>query len=280
MSRRGTLQQRISQYLLIRKKLILERFSTMPEHKQLLFIVGCQRSGTTLMYRIFENDWNTRCFPETSSLNEFPDIMLRLKPFDEMKQVLDTVRKPFITVKPLVESQNILKILDYFEGSKAVWIYRNYKSVAASNLKFFGEENGITDLIPILNQDPRNWRSERVPEYVYKTIADHYSEDMNPFDAAVLFWCARNSLYLDLELDKNDDIYLCKYEDLVSTPEKIMRAIYNHSGQPFPGPHIHKEIHSKSVKRGKDLDISPGVEKLAQEIQSKIEEIYQAKNAE
>jgi hypothetical protein len=41
-------------------------------------------------------------------------------------------------------------------------MFRNYESVASSNLKVFGINNGINDLKPIINDDKNNWRSEKV----------------------------------------------------------------------------------------------------------------------
>jgi hypothetical protein len=89
--------------------------------KMALFIVGCQRSGTTLMNWIFEGDLNAKVYPEVSKLSsEDPRKQLRLNPLPKVKAVLDKDRAPLIILKPLVESQNTLQLLDYFEDSKAL----------------------------------------------------------------------------------------------------------------------------------------------------------------
>jgi hypothetical protein len=87
-------------------------------------------------------------------------------------------------------------------------MFRGYKDVASSNIKYFGLTNGTNDLIPIVNHEPNNWRSENVSSHVRETILKYFSKDMNPYDAAVLFWFARNSIYFDRELDENPRVML------------------------------------------------------------------------
>src|SRR5262245_40086875 len=89
--------------------------------KTVLYILGCQRSGTTLMNEIFERDLNTKVYAEQCKLtsNDVPK-RLRLNPLSSVKTVLDQDRAPLVILKPLVESQNIIQLLDYIEGSKAL----------------------------------------------------------------------------------------------------------------------------------------------------------------
>jgi len=100
---------------------------------------------------------------------------------------------------------------------------------------------------------------------------------MNPYDAAVLSWFARNSIYFDLELHKNPSVMLCSYEDLGLDPEKYVRSIYQPVGQVYPETNITTEVHSNSRKKGKYIELSPEVEQLAQELLDKLEAAYRAK---
>ena len=271
------LPDKISQKLFMQKKRLLQRLRPHANQKKILFIVGCQRSGTSLMDRIFKNDLRTKTYSEFSELSSEDDYNLKLNPLPSVAKDIYKERAPFVVLKPLVESQNTVALLNYFEDSQALWMYRHYKDVAASNLKHFGIENGINDIKPIVENASGNWRSEKVSESVRSTIRSHFTETMNPYDAAVLFWYARNSFYFELGLEKRSDVLICKYEDLVTLPEQVIKTIYDDLGQPYPGSSIHKEIHATSLKRGADIDLSPQVEQLANDLWANLNESYQTK---
>ena len=260
------------------KKRIYQSVKSKKAQQSILFIVGCQRSGTSMLLNVLDKDLYTRCFGEFSQLASKDTTRgIRLNSLELVKHEFSKVKAPFIIVKPLVESQNVPELLDYFDNSRALWMFRNYKDVASSNIKHFGIDNGLKDLRPIVNNEPNNWRSEKVSKQVRDTLSKYYSEDMNPYDAAILFWFARNSIYFDLELHKNPRVMMCYYEDLVLDPEKYVRSIYQRSGQTYPEIKITTEVHSNSRKKGKDIELSPEIEQLAQELQDKLETAYRDK---
>ncbi len=257
------------------KKRIYQAVLSSKSQRSILFIVGCQRSGTSMLLNVFDRDLNTKCFGEFSKLTSNDSLgEIRLNSLELVKEEFSKVKAPFIVVKPLVESQNISELLDYFDNSRAVWMFRNYKDVASSNIKHFGIDNGSEDLKPIVDDEPNNWRSEKVSGHVRETIAKYFSKDMDPHDAAALFWFARNSLFFDLELQKDPRIMLCCYEDLVLDPEKYVRNMYQRAGQVYPAMNITAEVHSNSRRKGRDIALSPEIERIAQEMQNKLEAAY------
>src|SRR5512138_994897 len=88
--------------------------------QSILFIVGCQRSGTSMLLNVFDRDLNTKCFGEFSKLT-WDDSLgeIRLNSLELVKKEFSKVKAPLIVAKPLVESQNILELLDYFPNSSA-----------------------------------------------------------------------------------------------------------------------------------------------------------------
>ena len=267
---------KISRRIFIEIKEILQLLKPYTKQKKILFIVGCQRSGTSLMLRIFENDLSTKIYNEFSNLSSIDEHKLRLNPLHLVRKDIQKVRVPFIVLKPLVESQNILKLLEYFDGSKALWMYRDYKDVASSNLNRFGIANGLNDLRPIVENIKENWRSENVSEDVRKIILSHFSEDMNPYDAAVLFWYARNSLYFELGLDQHSDVLICQYENLVKSPDCVVKNIYRNINRKYTSTKNNK-VHSKSVNKGHDIKLSPEIDQLAEGLLDKLNKTYQTK---
>ena len=245
--------------------------------KIILFIMGCQRSGTSLMTRIFFRDVRAKIYRESSQLSSRDPFKLRLNPLPMVKKKISGDKARLVILKPLVESQNILTLLRYFPGSYAVWLFRNYKDVISSNLKQFGSENGIDDLRPIVNNDQNNWRSEKVTAYTRTTIQQFFSEEMGQYDAAALFWFARNQLFYDLQLDKNPRILMCRYEDLASAPEDIIKRIYYRVGLSYPKKNITKEVHERSIRKGRNVNLSPAIENLCDEMLDKLEASYSCK---
>jgi hypothetical protein len=271
---------RISFRLLRARKAIyrLPKIREMNGRKTVLFIIGCQRSGTTLMTRIFEEDFNTKIYDESSVLSSH-DIVhkIRLNPLHIVKTQIGENKAPLIVLKPLVETQNILKLLDYFESSKALWMYRNFRDVALSNLKRWGMKNGINNLRPIVEGHPHNWRSENISEYSRKLVIKFFSEDMNPYDAAALFWFARNQLFFELKLDKHPQVMMARYEDLITAPRQIMQRIYEFIGCEYPSDEILAPVRPEVNGKGKTIKLSPNIELLCKELFDKLNRLYESK---
>jgi hypothetical protein len=241
--------------------------------KAVVLIVGCQRSGTTLMLELFNADRRTVTFPEQSALSSPAENRLRLKPLPEVKRRLERVRAPLLVLKPLVESQSVPTLLDGLDDSYAIWMYRRAESVAASDLSYFGVENGERNLRLLLSNDPPNWRGEVVPESTRSIVSRHYRPGMNPHDAAALFWWARTSLFFDLRLDERPDVRLCSYERLVDEPERSMRSLYDFVGVTYPGWEITHGVHRRSAARGEDLPLSTDVRRLCDALWERLESV-------
>jgi hypothetical protein len=156
-------------------------------------------------------------------------------------------------------------------------MYRNYKDVARSYLRQWGIRKGVEELRTIVENERGNWRSETVPATARKLVLDHFSENIDPYDAAVLFWYVRNSLFFELELDENPNLLMCEYEDFVTSPSEVIRNTYKAIGCNYPGHKIVKKIHPKSINKGKDIELSPDIEGHARELWSKLEAVHRNK---
>lgn len=248
--------------------------------KKIVFICGCQRSGTTLMTQIFERDFNTKVYGEFSELSSKDVNKIRLNTLKSVKNIIEKNKVDLIVLKPLVESQNILYLLEYFNKSRSIWMYRNYKDVAFSNINRFGVKNGIKDLTPIVENQPDNWRSENVSKNVREIIVKYFHENMNPLDAAALFWFVRNRFFFELRLDLNPNVLLLKYEEFVSEPGKIIDRIYQFLDVDLPVKNIIKKVHSKSINRGGNIILSREIDCLCNQLLNNLDSIYRSKNME
>ena len=239
--------------------------------KTIVFILGCQRSGTTLMNEIFERDLQTKVYAEQSILSsQDSPKRLRLNPLPIVKQILDKDKAPMVVLKPLVESQNTLGLLNYFEGSKGIWMFRNYKDVAISHVKKWGLKNSINDLRAIVEARPNNWRFENVSEETRDLVLKYFSEDMDPYDSVAIYWYVRNSFVFNLKLHQNARIFICNYESLVFDPVHSMEKVYQFLKREFPGKKIIKTVHSTSVGKTKNIAFSPEIKKLCDDLFEKL----------
>jgi hypothetical protein len=250
------------------------RWRTLDRPK-VLMIVGCQRSGTTLMSRLFDADRDCRVFEEFSALSAVGKDGIRLNPLPDVAAVLSRVPAPLVVMKPLVETQRLRTLLNYFPNAKVLFMYRRYADVASSDLRKFGPRNAIDNIRPIAAGDTHNWRSAGATPQVRAHVARFFSESMNPNDAAALFWFARNQLYYDLELAARGDVMLCRYEHLATEPAAVMRRIYDFAGVTCPDLSHTRQVHSSSVSKGRNLELLPEVRALCEQLQARLEAQYE-----
>lgn len=243
--------------------------------KKIVFVMGCQRSGTSLMMRLFHLDVSTRVYGEFSELSDQDINRIRLNPIETVRDGIYSNRASNIILKPLVESQNALTLLDNFEGSKVLWMYRHYKDVGSSNIKNWGLENGIKDLRPIVADEQDNWRSEHVSQETRELVLKYFSEDMDSYDAVCLIWYSRNILFFDQTLDQNEKVIMCKYDDFVGHPTEMMRYLYKALSLPYPGDGITKQVHQASIGKGSQVQISDEIETLCQNLYDRLDKVYQ-----
>lgn len=243
--------------------------------RTVLMIMGCQRSGTSLTYWIFERDFGARIFRESSVLSSSDkEEGLRLNPLPDVLREVNRREVPVVVMKPLVESQRATELLEQIPGAHVLWLYRHYQDVASSNLKAFGMDNGVKDLRPFVDREPDNWRSQNASPETLAVIDQFFAEDMNPYDAAALFWYARNQLFFDQALAENPHVILCRYEDLVLHPAATMQGIYANLGLAYPGDHIVQDVHPQSVGKGRQSRLSPAVEALCRELLDRLDKAH------
>ena len=244
--------------------------------KKMLLIIGCQRSGTTLVTRIFERDLNTKVYPEHSEISDRDQLDgLRLNHLETVQQTIAANPFPFTVLKPLVETQNAPVLLDFFSQAKALWMFRHYTDVANSNLQRFGMGNGIKNLRFIAQRVEGNWRYENTPPEMVALVDKYFAEDMNPYDAAALFWIVRNQFFFEYNLGQNPRVLMCRYSDLVTKPNEMVGRIYDFVGQKYPGERLVSEVNTASIGKGRKIDLSPEIEALCDEMLARLEAAYQ-----
>ena len=237
-----------------------------------VFIFGCQRSGTTLLGKVFDKDLRTAVLQEISCITSDVNDILRLKPLPEVIENLEKFRVPLIIAKPLVESHNADKIIKEIPHTKGLWMFRNYKDVVASNTRRFSTQ--VEGLRMAITGDPPSWRSERVSEATMAIRKKFYHADMEKNDAAALGWFASNIRFFELELDKNPRVQLFNYDVFVKDPEIEMRKIYNFVDFPYPKWDLTKEVDRHSISLGREIKINSQIEVICENLYKRIQSVY------
>jgi len=263
LDRIGFVEKNVFRWFRLRKRVRQWVLYRPGREKTILFIAGCQRSGTSMMSHLFRLDWDCVTFDELSPLSSISDSMrMRWRPLPEVRDRVMRERAPLVVTKPLVESQNLDRLLDGIPGSRAVWIFRPFRDVARSNVAYFGPENSHEDVRGLLSGETDDWRAQGLDPSDQAAVARLYRATMAPEDAAALFWFARNSLYFSRGFDRDDRIRLCLYDDLVADPSRVMRQVYGFLGRAYPGDRILGDVFGDSKGRGRTLELDPAVDEL------------------
>jgi hypothetical protein len=247
------------------------------EPSKLGFILGSQRSGTNMLNDAFDRDWNCMAFGEDGGLALGPcyehDLRWRWRPFDQVRQVFESLRAPLIIAKPIVESQRALELLSYFPGSKIIWAYRDYRGVAQSSIALFGAESSLHNLRAVLDPGKHaHWFSQNLPDESRELVRRFFDPGRPLADLKVLGWLVRNSLYFQLQLDRNARVAISRYENLVRHPVVEMTRLYKFLGAQFPGPQVCRHMHRDSLKKGSHAEVSGDLEKLCSDLLERLDE--------
>ena len=236
-----------------------------------MFILGCQRSGTTMLSEAFERDPAVRVYGELGEMFSEEIANHRLRPTDDVRRRLDANHAGLSVLKPLVESQRTHELLDDFTGSRGVWLYRHFDDVASSNLRRFGVDNGQSNLDRLLSGQAGDWRADRVSDHVQDTAERLRAEIQDPHDPAAIFWWCRNALWFEQDLSAEPRVMLCRYETLVQDPLTTIHDIYDHAGMRFPGPSVIEAFHTRSVGRAGSLPLAPAIRAACDEMLARLE---------
>lgn len=244
------------------KHLRLRAAPESPALHPLLHVVGCQRSGTTMLTELLDRDRRVRVFGELGELFDDVPRHHRLRDADDVGRRLARSGAALNVVKPLVESHRCRELVDLQAGGVAIWMFRHYRDVAASNLRRFGADNGVNNLRPIV-EDQDDWRNAGLSADTRSLVASLFDERMPPMDAAALFWYCRNTLWFEQDLVSEPRVRTCRYEQLVTDAAATTTALYEWVGLPVPAHSSTGFVHAKSVGKGRD-GIGDGVDGVCQ----------------
>jgi len=235
---------------------------------QVVFVVGCQRSGTSMMLNILDKSASIWTFGENH-----PAIAhrYRLRSTARLRMVTMAMPARWVVYKPLCDSQWTDRLLADHRTARALWMYRRPDDVARSaQVKWADHQRDVLRRIHVRDWAALRWRGERLSEDVIKTVDTHYDPDMSRASASVLYWWVRNRLFFELGLDQDARVRLVRYEPLVQDPTSSFRDVFDFLGLMFEDRFV-EDVHAKSVKTDSEQDVDPSIASLANDLLMKLD---------
>jgi hypothetical protein len=255
--------------LALTKRSVRSIVRARPSERRVVLIFGCQRSGTTMLQQTFlDRSWRLLILEEHDRRLVGPGHEPEETTWQEYSTVLGRIRRlPFevVAAKPLVESASATALMDAAGAVKAVWMVRDFREVARSNVSRFGVDNPYRDLEPIRSRDALDWRYRGVTEETWETVTTLLKRGLTPFDAAALFWWTRNQLYFDQRLWEDDRIRILRYERACNQPDEVIQSLSDHIGLELPLGSIVPRVRAQPFPR-ETTQLDPDVEQLCKKL--------------
>jgi hypothetical protein len=227
------------------------KYLTVGKPEFLLLILGCQRSGTTLLERIFRTDLDAVVFGEYCELTIASDRTV-WQPLDRVKAKIEGCNAKYSVAKPLFESDRACELLEFFPTALVLWVFREPPLVVNSMKNKWG--NDFFEISRRVESDQQgNWRGESLFEEIERETAGR-----NPSidERYALFWKKRNEIAFAAELGQNDRVLFLNYETLVKHPEQCIEIIMKKAGGAGVWRFFSTDANQDSLRKSHSLSIS------------------------
>lgn len=237
------------------------------------FIVGCGRSGTSMLLYHLSKTWQVEPYNED---HPAAFVNYRLRDTETIAELVGSSRAPLTLFKPILSTTMTCRLLGIFPDSRFLFVFRHFDDVLRSSLKKFGTENRLGHVRSWMEDDFSEFGSAPPPEATRLYLRELWHPDASAETGAALYWLFYNRLFFDLGLDEHDRLLLVQYERIVQSPSRSMTAIAEFLGIRFapsmpegifassvrhvPASSINSEVRAECLEHWKRLtaQISPG----------------------
>ncbi|MEO1542730.1 MAG: hypothetical protein AAFR75_01720 [Pseudomonadota bacterium] len=235
-----------------------------------LLIVGCQRSGTTHLERLFRADPRSCVFGEFSALSISPG-KTAWQPLEDVVEILQSSGGGYSVARSLFSSHRTIDILDRLPGSVAVWVYRDAGSVVRSMLrKWGGTFRSVSERVESLPDGA--WDLHSFWDDVETFAAKHSEKPAvhKTADVYAAFWLLRNQQFFDLGLDKDPRITLVDYETLTRNPRETLDGLWSNVGVGAPRATFPIRTRGSGQRPDTESQFSPAMQKLCDDLHQRL----------
>lgn len=237
-----------------------------------VFVLGKQRSGTSMLMRAFHRHPDMLVFDEHRSSPAF--LNHRLRDTDTVRDLLERARFPAVALKPICDSHRIREIYEAFPAGKYIWIYRDYADVANSSLREFGEATRAIRLA-CLGEPGGGWFQEGISARVNEVLRRVYRPELSDFDLACLAWWVRNQIIIESALAGHPNVTIIKYEPLVENPALVLKWLFERIGMHYTN-RVGGHMTPRSIGRHRAPEMDVEVQKLCSETLAELNRAFEA----
>lgn len=221
-----------------------------------VFLVGCGRSGTSMLAYHLARSWRLELYNED---NPAAFDRWRLRELPVIAELVERSYAPFVLFKPILDTYKTQHLLDRFPTAKFIFVFRHYDDVINSSIRRFGAENRIGHVNAWMNDGFGEFAALPPPESTQTFIRSLWKSSLSAESGAALFWLFQNRLFFDLALATNQRVRLAGYESIVARPDDELAQLCRFLGIPFE-PHLAAGIFASSVNRHTRPQLDPEIE--------------------
>ena len=216
-----------------------------------VFLVGCGRSGTTMLIFHLNRLWEIDLYNE-----DHPAAFQnwRLRDLTVIEELINHSYASMILFKPILDTYRTHVLLSRFPKAKTIFAFRHYDDVVNSSLKKFGTANRINHVRSWIEEDFSEFSAVPPPEETKSFIRSRWKPSLTPESGAALYWLFQNRLFFDLHLDKEVRVKLVSYESLVRNPEREFKSLCQFLELPCK-PTVAQGVFASSIGRDQPSEI-------------------------
>jgi hypothetical protein len=227
-----------------------------------------------MLMHAFHRHSDMLVFDEHRSNEAFVDF--RIRSIDRIRDLTKQARFPGVCFKPICDSHRIRELHDEFPNGHCIWIYRDYRGVANSSLRKFGEPTRA--IRPVCTgQTGGGWFQEGVSPLASTTLQNIYRPTLSEFDLACLAWWALNQIVIESGLIGQPNVTIMKYEALASQPTPILNWLFGRIGINNED-RVGRNISARSIGRHPTPEMDRDVNNLCDTLLAALDNAFRVAN--
>ncbi len=246
-----------------------------PVDSRPVFVLGRQRSGTSMLMYLLEMHSQTQIYDEAHRSAVFDRF--RLAGYEAVASAIARSAAPVVCFKPICDSHLATDLLNRFPDARIIWMVRGFADAARSAVSMWATADRAIRRIG-RGEHHGGWFEEGITPEAKEILRRVYRDSLTPVECTCLVWWVRNRLVLEQALAQRPEVYLLRYETLVADVEAQTRELFAFLGLPFQ-ERVTRHVHSRSVRAAADLELAPEVLTLCRDLEAELDALIPGNRA-